>query len=71
MLPSEPLRIACRGLRTTDKSLRVTALEYLESMLPPEISKPHPSGPAALESVDRPQSRAAEGWETQRAGNVS
>ena len=46
-----PLRIAYRGLRTTDKSLRVTALEYLRSVLPPEISKPHPSGPAALESI--------------------
>jgi hypothetical protein len=40
MLPSEPLRIAYRGLHTTDKNLRGTALEYLESVLPPDICKP-------------------------------
>jgi AAA family ATP:ADP antiporter len=36
-LPSEPLRIAFRGLHTDDQGLRGTALEYLESVLPPEI----------------------------------
>lgn len=37
ILPAEPLRIAYRGLHTTDKNLRGTALEYLESVLPPDI----------------------------------
>ena len=37
VLPTEPLRIAFRGLHTDDDSLRGTALEYLESVLPPEI----------------------------------
>jgi AAA family ATP:ADP antiporter len=39
-LPREPLRIAFRGLHTDDPLLRGTALEYLESTLPPEIRKP-------------------------------
>ncbi|HEV8129512.1 MAG TPA: hypothetical protein VGQ14_07630 [Candidatus Eisenbacteria bacterium] len=38
-LPREPLRIAFRGLHTDDPFLRGTALEYLESTLPPEIRK--------------------------------
>jgi hypothetical protein len=33
-LPQEPLKVAFRGLHTTDLSLRGTALEYLESVLP-------------------------------------
>jgi ATP:ADP antiporter, AAA family len=37
VLATEPLRIAYRGLHTTDKSLRGTALEYLDSVLPREI----------------------------------
>ena len=37
VLPTEPLRIAFRGLHTDDESLRGTALEYLESVLPPDI----------------------------------
>jgi hypothetical protein len=37
VLPSEALRIAFRGLHTDDQGLRGTALEYLESVLPPEI----------------------------------
>lgn len=36
VLPSEPLRIAYRGLHSTDQGMRGTALEYLESVLPPE-----------------------------------
>ncbi len=36
-LPRQPLRIAYRGLQTNDPLLRGTALEYLESALPPEI----------------------------------
>jgi hypothetical protein len=37
VLPAEPLRIAYRGLYTDDPLLRGTALEYLESVLPPEL----------------------------------
>jgi AAA family ATP:ADP antiporter len=37
VLPTEPLRIAFRGLHTDNQSLRGTALEYLEGVLPPEI----------------------------------
>lgn len=37
VLPSEPLRVAYRGLHSADQGLRGTALEYLESVLPPEI----------------------------------
>ena len=40
VLPREPLRIAFRGLLVSDAYLRGTALEYLESTLPPEIRKP-------------------------------
>ena len=40
MLPRQPLRIAFRGLHVSDPYLRGTALEYLESALPPEIRKP-------------------------------
>jgi ATP:ADP antiporter, AAA family len=38
-LPKQPLRIAFKGLHTDDPLLRGTALEYLESILPPEIRK--------------------------------
>jgi hypothetical protein len=37
VLPTEPLKIAYRGLHTADRALRGTALEYLESVLPGEI----------------------------------
>jgi len=37
VFPSQPLRIAYRGLHTEDENLRGTALEYLESILPPTI----------------------------------
>ena len=40
VLPRQPLRIAFKGLHTGDPLLRGTALEYLESTLPPEIRKP-------------------------------
>ena len=36
-LEREPLQIALRGLHTNDGQLRGTALEYLESVLPPRI----------------------------------
>ncbi|NNE10609.1 MAG: hypothetical protein HKN20_18755 [Gemmatimonadetes bacterium] len=37
VLPREPLRIAFRGLYTSDRNLRGTALEYLESVLPEDV----------------------------------
>jgi hypothetical protein len=37
VLPTEPLRIAFRGLHTDDRALRGTALEYLDSVLPQQI----------------------------------
>jgi hypothetical protein len=37
VLPREPLQIAFRGLHAGDAKLRGTALEYLESVLPPDI----------------------------------
>jgi AAA family ATP:ADP antiporter len=37
VLHREPLQIAFRGLHTGDDYLRGTALEYLESVLPPEV----------------------------------
>jgi hypothetical protein len=40
VLPSEPLQIAFRGLHADDQNLRGTALEYLESILPPVVRDP-------------------------------
>jgi hypothetical protein len=40
VLPAEPLQIAYQGLHADDQNLRGTALEYLESMLPPAIRDP-------------------------------
>jgi ATP:ADP antiporter, AAA family len=37
VLPSEPLQIAFRSLHSEDRRLRGTALEYLETVLPPAI----------------------------------
>ena len=39
VLPRQPLQIAFRGLHVDDAFLRGTALEYLESALPPRIRK--------------------------------
>jgi hypothetical protein len=36
-LPPEPLRIALHAVQTDDADLRGTALEYLESILPPDV----------------------------------
>lgn len=36
-LPPEPMRLAHRGLLSADAHLRGTALEYLESVLPPRV----------------------------------
>jgi hypothetical protein len=51
VLPREPLQIAFRGLHADDQVLRGTALEYLDSVLPPavrEVLWPHlePARPA-------------------------
>ncbi len=53
ILPREPLRLAYHGLHTADRHLRGTALEYLESVLPPEVRErlwpflePEAGGPA-------------------------
>jgi hypothetical protein len=37
--PKQPLTIAYRGLHTEDQNLRGTALEYLESILPPALQE--------------------------------
>jgi len=37
VLPLEPLRIAFAGLHTDDPVLRNTALEYLDTVLPPDV----------------------------------
>jgi hypothetical protein len=36
-VPAEPLRIALHAVQTDDPELRGTALEYLESILPPDV----------------------------------
>ncbi|HEY0990458.1 MAG TPA: hypothetical protein VGD80_25570 [Kofleriaceae bacterium] len=36
-LPAAPLRVALQAVQAGDRALRATALEYLESVLPPEI----------------------------------
>lgn len=36
-LPREPIQLAFRGLQTDDERLRATALEYLDTVLPPAI----------------------------------
>lgn len=40
VLPREPLQIAFRSLHTDDRYLQGTALEYLESVLPPAVRQP-------------------------------
>ena len=37
VLPAEPLRIALHAMQVDDPTLRGTALEYLESILPPDV----------------------------------
>jgi ATP:ADP antiporter, AAA family len=39
ILPREPLRLAWQALQTEDRQLRGTALEYLESVLPPKVQE--------------------------------
>jgi hypothetical protein len=65
VLPRQPLRIAFRGLYASDSLLRGTALEYLETALPPEIRKPlwphlednRPRRPRPAGSVDEALAR--------------
>ena len=40
VLPTEPVRIAFHGLHATDQNLRGTALDYLDTVVPPAIKKP-------------------------------
>jgi HEAT repeat protein len=40
VFPKEPLRMSWLGLHAADEQIRGTALEYLESVLPPEIREP-------------------------------
>ena len=40
VLPREPLQIAFRSLHTDDRYLQGTALEYIESVLPPSVRQP-------------------------------
>jgi len=61
VLPRRPLQIAYRGLYASDESLRGTALEYLEVILPPEIReglwpfledrRPAPSGSKSRQEI--------------------
>jgi hypothetical protein len=37
VFPAEPLRIALHAVQTDDAGLRETALEYLQSVLPPDV----------------------------------
>lgn len=62
-LPAEPLRIALHAVQTDDPELRGTALEYLESILPPDVraqlwpliegdlAASPPAAPAAAEPI--------------------
>ena len=38
-LPPEPVRIALQSLHASDRELRATALEYLETALPPQLAE--------------------------------
>ncbi len=56
VLPREPLRIAFRGLYTSDRNLRGTALEYLESVLPDDVRRilwPFLEGDAPKDPAER------------------
>ena len=58
VLPTEPLKIAFRGLHTSDPILRGTALEYLEGVLPPPIRDslwPYLEGSPKKGDVTRPR----------------
>jgi hypothetical protein len=58
ILQREPLKIAYRGLQTDESALRGTALEYLESVLPPDIRQrlwPYLEGSAKSARDSRPR----------------
>jgi len=58
VLDREPLRLAYRALAADDESLRGTALEYLENVLPPEIKEalwPYLGDRKLARRVARPQ----------------
>jgi hypothetical protein len=62
VLPREPLQIAFRGLHAGDRMLRGTALEYLDSVLPPtvhEVLWPYlePDRPAGRRTQAPPRDR--------------
>ena len=63
VLPKEPLTVAYRGLHTDDESLRGTALEYLESVLPSEIREslwPFLEDHRSFRQSDRPRDQILE-----------
>jgi hypothetical protein len=63
VLPADPVQVAFRGLHADDASLRGTALEYLDGVLPPTIrDRLWPS----LEQLQELTRRAArpESWQT-------
>lgn len=63
VLPTEPMRIAFRGLHTNDQTLRGTALEYLEGVLPPAIREPLWPFLEDRRTPDRPARPREEGWQ--------
>jgi len=62
-LPKEPLKVSYQGLHTDDQSLRGTALEYLESVLPGGIRQslwPFIEDHRPERTADKPQDTALE-----------
>jgi hypothetical protein len=63
VLPREPLRVAFHGLHTDERHLRGTALEYLESVLPPDLldlMTPFLAGERAPRSRDKSTEEVAQ-----------
>jgi hypothetical protein len=63
VLPREPLQIAFRSLHTDDRHLQGTALEYLESVLPPTIRQrlwPYLEDRRPPQRGDRPREKILE-----------
>jgi hypothetical protein len=75
VLPAEPIRIAFRALHTTDKSLRGTALEYLEEILPAPVKEklwPQIDVDALPRAASRPRAEVESALlESRAAVNVS
>jgi hypothetical protein len=58
--PRGPMLLAFRGLHTSDETLRGTALEYLESVLPPDVRAalwPYLEDPRPLDLRGRPRAQ--------------